>query len=167
MRKFFKKYYIGILFIITFATCISYIWLWSKDLIDDRYYPISLSEKNEIVIDYKTPLVISESRFFNLEFIIRSYKDIEYYNDFYLSEDNSFILKEKEFYSEINNKPKLNLKIFKDGDKVMDRDFYAMYSHGVSKAKINNKKYLLSGVDGVYSPGEPACFNFCRDPNIN
>lgn len=131
-----KKHYICITLLLIIIGTITYMSLWFKDMIDDRYYPISLSKQDEITINYKTPYIVSDDRCFRLYFIIRENNDIEY---FYKKYRSTFPKQtEQEFYSYVSNKPKLHIKIFKGNTLVYESDMYATGVLGWGHITINN-----------------------------
>lgn len=158
-----KKHYICITLLLIIIGTITYMSLWFKDMIDDRYYPISLSKQDEITINYKTPYVVSDKRCFRLEFILRKDNNLSYFNEKYgnvYSEQT-----EKEYYLDVDSKPKLHIKIFKEDTLVYESDIYTTQLFGWGYRTINNEKKRFVGVFLSYGYRKGGCYYFY--PNSN
>ncbi|EFX92679.1 Uncharacterised protein [Actinobacillus ureae] len=141
MLTFLKEHRWCFTFLLFFIGTIIYTYLWYKDVADHRYYPIALSERDEITIDYQTPYIVSDKRCFKLGFSVKEAEDYyEHYDKLYRP---IYDLPKKEFYSKVADRPKLRIKIFKDTTLVRQDDLYvdAIYGHG--DRIINGKKYWL------------------------
>ncbi|MDU8925268.1 hypothetical protein RYD26_10180 [Pasteurellaceae bacterium LIM206] len=158
MLNVLKKHYFCIIFSLTMIGGIIYLSLWFEDMTDIQYYPISLSKKDEISIDYKTPYIVSDGRCFMLGFAIRDSSDMAHYNKRYpIIYHNQT---EAEYYFNIENKPKLHIKIFKDNTLVQEKDIYAteISSHGDNI--INNKNYWIRYIDTSSGYKRGGCYYF-------
>ncbi|QIM62441.1 hypothetical protein A1D29_03510 [Pasteurellaceae bacterium Orientalotternb1] len=163
MFNMLKKHYICITLLLAIIGTITYMSLWFKDMIDDRYYPISLSKQDEITINYKTPYIVSDERCFRLEFIIRENNDIKYFYKKYRSAFSEQT--EQEFYLDVSNKPKLHIKIFKENNLVHESDMYATDIFARGSTIMNNVKNFFIEVFLSYGYRMGGCYYF--HPNSN
>lgn len=161
-----KKHYICITLLLIIIGTITYMSLWFKDMIDDRYYPISLSKQDEITINYKTPYIVSDERCFRLEFILKrnnNLNNLEYFNKKYGNVYSEQA--EQEFYLDVSSKPKLHIKIFKENNLVHESDMYATDIFARGDTIMNNVKSFFIEVFLSYGHRMGGCYYF--HPNSN